>query len=51
MTQPTTEQIKSLEHIRKLKAALDKARQSGEELNLTTSKHKAVYTKDKLKLE
>lgn len=50
MTEPTEEQLRQTEHVRKLKAALDKARENGEPLNLTIGKHKAVYEKGKLKL-
>lgn len=51
MNNPTSEQIKRNEHIHALKAALDKARETGEPLNLTIGKHKAVYQNGNLKLK
>lgn len=51
MNTPTEEQKKRNAHIHALKTALDKARQTGEPLNLTIGKHKAVYQNGNLKLK
>lgn len=51
MNNPTSEQIKCADHIHALKAALDKARETGETLNLTIGKYKAVYQNGNIKLK
>lgn len=51
MTTPTEEQKKRADHVHALKAALDKARQTGGPVNMTIGKHKAVYKNAKLKLK
>lgn len=46
-----TDNEKRIAHIRKLKAAFDKARETGEPLNLKVGKHDAEFKKGKLKLD
>lgn len=49
--EPTEEQKRFAEHVHQLKAALDKAKQTGESLNLTIGKHKAVFQNGELKFK
>lgn len=51
MNTPTEEQKRFNAHVHALKAAFDKARQTGEPLNLTIGKHKAVYQNGKIHLK
>ena len=51
MNTPTEEQKKSNAHIHALKAAFDKARQTGEPLNLKIGRFDAVYENGRLKLK
>ena len=45
------EQEKRIAHIRALKAAMDKARQTGEPLKLKIGRFDAVYENSKIKLK
>lgn len=47
----TEEQMKRNAHIHALKAALDKARQTGKPLNLKIGRFNAVYENSKIKLK
>ena len=51
MNTPTEEQKRRNAHIHALKAALDKARQTGEPLNLKIGRFDAVYQNGDIKLK
>lgn len=51
MITPADEQKKRNAHLHALKAALDKARQTGETLNLKIGRFDAVYKNSKLQLK